>query len=87
MDIGWKFVSTAAGLAAGAAANKILDVAWRAITGHKPPDNDDFGSYDVVEAIVFATVSGAVIGLTRHLALEAANKWYGGPVDHATADN
>lgn len=87
MDIGWKLVSTAAGLAAGVAANKILDVAWRAVAGHKPPDDDDFGSYDVLEAIVFATVSGAVVGLTRRLALEAANKWYGGRVDHATSGN
>lgn len=83
MDIGWKLVSTAAGLAAGVASKQILDVTWRAFTGHKPPEDDDFGSYDLVEAIVFATVSGAVVGLTRHLAMEAANKWYGGPVDHA----
>ncbi len=85
MDIGWKVLSTGAGILAGIAANKVLDLAWRATTGHEPPDTDDTDAGDIVEVIVFAAVSGAVIGLTRQLFMRGAKKVYGNPVDKATA--
>lgn len=78
MDIGWKVVSAGAGLAAGVVSNKLLDLTWRAVTGHRPPTDDDEGhAYSALEVIVFAAVSGAVVAVTRQLALQAADKWYG----------
>lgn len=82
MNIGWKVLSAGAGLAAGFVANKILDVGWRAVLGHRPPTDDaDIETYSVAEVIVFAAVSGAVIAVTRQLALQAADKWYGPVID------
>ncbi|MGC5614894.1 DUF4235 domain-containing protein [Georgenia sp. Z1491] len=77
MDIGWKIVSTGAGVVAGIAANKILSKGWVAVTGHEPPeivDGDD--SVSLVEIVVFTAVSGAVVGLVRQLAMRQAAKWY-----------
>ena len=78
MDIGWKIVSAGAGLVAGFVSNKVLDVTWRAVTGHRPPTDDAEGhAYSALEVILFAAVSGAVVAVTRQLALQAADKWYG----------
>jgi len=82
MDIGWKIVSTGSAVVAGILANKLLDVGWKAVTGHAPPgdDGDDPG-VSFTEIVVFAAVSGAVVGLSRQLAQRGAAKWYGGPVE------
>lgn len=77
MDIGWKLVSTVAGIGAGIAANQVLNKGWQVATGHNPPEEDDY-SVSIVEIVVFAAVSGAVIGLARQLATRQAAKWYGG---------
>ena len=81
MDIGWKIVSAGSAIAAGFLANKILDVGWKLVTGHEPPSDDpDNPSVSLTEIVVFAAVSGAVIGISRQLAQAGAAKWYGGPV-------
>lgn len=81
MDIGWKIVSAGSAIAAGFLANKILDVGWKAVTGHEPPSDDPDGpTVSLTEIFVFAAVSGAVIGISRQLAQAGAAKWYGGPV-------
>lgn len=82
MDIGWKIVSTGSAVLAGLLANKLLDVGWKAVTGHNPPGDDDDPAVSLTEVIVFAAVSGAVIGLSRQLAQTGAAKWYGGPVEN-----
>ncbi|QDB80492.1 DUF4235 domain-containing protein [Georgenia sp. 311] len=82
MDIGWKIVSTGSAVVAGILANKLLDLGWKAVTGHAPPGDDDGDpSVSFTEIVVFAAVSGAVVGLTRQLAQRGAAKWYGGPVE------
>jgi len=82
MDIGWEIVSTGSAVLAGLLANQLLDIGWKAVTGHEPPgdDNDD-PAVSLTEVVVFAAVSGAVIGLSRQLAQAGAAKWYGGPVE------
>ena len=82
MDIGWKIVSAGSAVVAGLAANKLLDIGWKAITGHEPPGDDpNDPTISFVEIVVFAAVSGAVVGITRQLAQAGAAKWYGGPVE------
>lgn len=85
MDIGWKVLSTGAGILASIAANKVLDIAWQATTGHAPPDVEDTEAHQILEIVVFAAVSGAVIGLTRQLFMRGAKKLYGNPIEKATA--
>ncbi|PYF99081.1 Protein of unknown function [Georgenia satyanarayanai] len=82
MDIGWKIVSTGSAVLAGLLANKLLDIGWKAVTGHEPPgEGNDDPAVSLTEVVVFAAVSGAVIGLSRQLAQAGAAKWYGGPVE------
>ncbi|WP_324649280.1 DUF4235 domain-containing protein [Georgenia sp. H159] len=82
MDIGWKIVSTGSAVLAGILANKVLDVGWKAVTGHEPPHEDpNDPSISTLEIVVFAAVSGAVIGIIRQFAQVGAAKWYGGPVE------
>lgn len=81
MDIGWKLVSTGATLGATIVTTRLLGVAWKAVTGHDAPTDEDDPGVSAVEVIAFAVVSGAILGLARHLAQRGATKWYGGPVD------
>ncbi|HLT83344.1 MAG TPA: DUF4235 domain-containing protein [Phototrophicaceae bacterium] len=82
MDIGWKIVSAGSAVVAGLLANKVLDVGWKLVTGHNPPgDDDNDPAVSLTEIVVFAAVSGAVVGLARQLAQTGAAKWYGGPVE------
>ncbi|WP_448073723.1 DUF4235 domain-containing protein [Georgenia yuyongxinii] len=79
MDIGYRIVSTGALLLAGVVTHKVLDLGWRAVTGHEPPQDPDDPGVKMWEVITFAAVSGALVGLSRQLALRGAAKWYGGP--------
>jgi hypothetical protein len=79
MDIRYKVVSTGALLLAGLITHKVLDIGWKAVTGNEPPKDPDDVGVKMWEVITFAAVSGALVGLTRQLALRGAAKWYGGP--------
>ncbi|MHB1064119.1 MAG: DUF4235 domain-containing protein [Georgenia sp.] len=79
MDIGWKLVSAGSLLVAGLVTHKVLNIGWKAVTGHTPPQDPDDPAVDLWEVVVFAAVSGALVGLSRQLALRSASKWYGGP--------
>ncbi|UNX54669.1 DUF4235 domain-containing protein [Georgenia sp. TF02-10] len=76
MDMGWRLISTGALLAAGVLTNKIVDGGWKAITGHEPPTDEDDPDVGAWQVIVFAAVSGALLGLARHYALKGAAKVY-----------
>ncbi len=79
MDIGQRVVTTGALLVSGLVARKVLDVGWKAVTGHEPPQDPDDPGVKMWEVVVFAAVSGALVGLSRQLATRTAAKWYGGP--------
>lgn len=83
MDIGWKIASTVAPLVASAAVTKAVDKVWDKVTGHKPPVDPDEPDVDLKEVLIFALVSGALIGVARQLALRQASKWYGTPAQKA----
>lgn len=85
MDVGWKVLSTGSGILAGIAAHKVLDLVWKASTGHGPPDVEDTDAQDLIEIVLFAAVSGAVVGLTRQLFMRGAKKMYGNPIQKATS--
>ncbi len=82
MDIGWKIVSAGSAVVAGLLANKLIDIGWKVVTGHEPPSDDpNDPTVSITEIVVFAAVSGAVVGLSRQLAQAGAAKWYGGPIE------
>ena len=72
----WTVFSLVAALAAAAVAKKTLNTSWRAATGKNPPENPADPDVDVWEAVMWAGVSGTVVGLARMLAQRKAASYY-----------
>ena len=72
----WSIFSLAAALGAAAVAKKGLTGTWRATTGKNPPANPADPDVDVWEAVVWAAVSGTLIGIARMLATRKAAEYY-----------
>src|SRR6188472_709150 len=72
----WSILSLAAALIAATAAKKGLNTSWKAATGKNPPENPADPDVDVWEAVMWAAVSGTVIGLARMLAQRKAAGYY-----------
>lgn len=79
-DVGWKVVSAVSMGLAGIVAGKIVEIGWKAVTGHGAPVDPDDPGVSVAEMIAFAAVSGALLGFARQLAALGAKRWYSGPV-------
>lgn len=70
-----KIIRLLATMAAGFAATRLLDLAWRAVTGHRPPtDGDDEGT-SLREVVLFAAISGAIAALVRAYASKGATRY------------
>ncbi len=78
-DMGWKIVSAVSMGLAGIVAGKIVSIGWKAVTGKAAPVDPDDPGVSVAEIVVFAAVSGALLGLSRQLAALGAKRWYSGP--------
>jgi hypothetical protein len=74
--VSWKVLGGAAAVLSGIAARKILDTGWQAATGKAPPNNPEHPDTEWVEAIAWAAVSGALIGLARMVAARKAASYY-----------
>jgi hypothetical protein len=72
----WTAFSLISALAAAALAKKVLNSSWRAATGKNPPENPADPDVDVWEAVLWATVSGTIVGLARMLAQRRAATYY-----------
>lgn len=72
-----KLVGFAATFAAAWVAQKIIDTSWTKATGHKPPKPEDDEDSRLSELAVAAVVSGAVIALSRVLAMRGAARIVG----------
>jgi Protein of unknown function (DUF4235) len=72
----WTLFSLVSALLAAAAAKKALNSTWRAATGKNPPQNPADPDVDVWEAVLWAAVSGTIIGLARMLAQRKAAGYY-----------
>ena len=68
--------SLVSALLAAAAAKKALNSSWRAATGKNPPQNPADPDVNVWEAVLWASVSGTIIGLARMLAQRKAANYY-----------
>lgn len=75
-NLAWKLLATGAALAASVVARKLTDGTWKFVSGGDSPENPEDPDIDVKEAIAFAVLSGAIVGLSRMLANRQAAKLY-----------
>ncbi len=72
-DPATKIATTVAALVAAFVAQRALTMAWRAVTGSAPDDDEDDGSLG--EAVVFAAISAATLTLAKTLATRKARAY------------
>lgn len=72
----WKVLGTGSAVLAGIAARKALITGWQKVTGHPPPANPASRTTSWPEAVGFALMSGALMGLARMLAARKAADFY-----------
>jgi hypothetical protein len=75
-SLAWKIIGTASAVLAAAAAQRGLSAAWKLATGDDPPTIPEDPETSWTEAIAWAVVSGAVIGVARLIATRRAAHYY-----------
>ncbi len=75
-SFGWKVLGTISAAAAGIAARKVLVATFTKTTGKQPPSNPEAPDTAWAEAISWALLSGAAMGLARMLATRKAASYY-----------
>lgn len=75
-DLGWKVLAVGAGLAGSKLAKAATDGTWKAATGKQTPSNPADPDVEWKEALAFAIVSGAIMGLARMLTQRQAAQAY-----------
>ena len=78
----WTLLSMVSVLGAAAVAKKGLNTSWKAATGKTPPANPADPDVEVKEAVAWAVVSGALIGLARMAAARRAAGYYAKSTGH-----
>ena len=74
---GYKAMAAIAAVLGALIARKSLTLVWKAATGKEPPANPEHPTVTWPEAISWAVVSGAVIGLARLFAQKkVAASWH-----------
>jgi hypothetical protein len=75
--VGYKLMATFASVAGAFAARKVLQLAWKTATGKQPPANPEHPEVTWAEAVGWAVVSCAVIGVARMAAQrKVAASWH-----------
>ena len=72
----WKILGTAAAIGAGTVARKLVTKGWTSATGKEPPANPEDPEVSWPEAVGWAVLSGALIGVARLLATRKAAAYY-----------
>ncbi len=65
LSLGWKVVGKGSAVLSGVLANKALGGVWQYVQGTEPPSNPEDPETTWAEALAWAIVSGAAIGVTR----------------------
>ena len=74
---GYRLLTVIAATAGTFAARKLLAALWKAASGKEPPANPEHPEVTWTEAVSWAVVSGAVIGLARLAAQKkVAQSWH-----------
>ena len=69
-------MAAGAAVGAGIVARKVTDGTWKFVSGGDSPKNPEDPDIDIKEAVAFALLSGAIVGLTRMVANRQATKLY-----------
>ena len=72
----WSAFSVLAAMLAATVARKGLNASWKAATGKEPPANAADTNVDLTEALLWAAVSGTLVGVVRMLATRRAAGYY-----------
>jgi hypothetical protein len=72
----WRIFGGLSAVLAGLAARKALVKAWQLVTGDDPPANPKAPDTSMQEAVGWALMSGAAMGLARMLATRKAADYY-----------
>jgi len=72
----WKVLAALSAVMAAQAADKTLTVIWRGATGTTPPTVPEDPETNWTEAVAWAALSGAVMGIARMLATRQAAQYY-----------
>jgi hypothetical protein len=72
----WKVLGTGSAVVAAGVAEKGVKILWRTATGSEPPTIPEDPDTHWAEAIGWALLSGAVIGLARLAATRQAAGYY-----------
>ena len=72
----WKALGTGSAVLSGIATKKIVSTLWRKSTGTEPPANPEDPDTTWGEAVLWAVISGALIGVARMLAARKAASFY-----------
>ena len=72
----WKVMGVGALIGAGILAKKLATASWKLGTGHEPPVNPEDPEVTWKEAIGWAVVSGAIVGVARLMATRKAAAYY-----------
>jgi len=72
----WKVFGTLSAISAGIAARKLLVAGFTKTTGKTPPVNPEAPDTDWREAMLWAILSGATVGLARMFATRKAVQFY-----------
>lgn len=72
----WKVLGTGGAVLSGVAAKKLITSGWKAATGKPPPANPESPDTSWAQAVAWAVVSGALVGVARMLATRKAANYY-----------
>jgi hypothetical protein len=72
----WKVLSAVAAIAAAQASKQTLTLIWKGATGNEPPTVPEDPETTWKEAIAWAAVSGAIMGIARMFATRQAAAYY-----------
>ncbi len=75
-SLAWRIIGTGSAVLAAAAAQKGLSTAWKLTTGNEPPTIPEDPETSWREAVAWAIVSGAVLGVVRLVATRRAAHYY-----------
>ena len=78
----WSVMSLVSVLGAAAVTKKALNTSWKAATGKNPPANPADPDVEIREAVAWAVVSGALIGVARMFAARRAAGYFARSTGH-----
>ena len=82
----WKLMGTGGAVLSGMLAKKVLTAGWEKATGNPPPANPESPDVSWGEALAWAIISGAIVGVARMLATRKAADYYRRSTGHLPPD-